>query len=145
MDAESPLRNVQLTSPVVSDAQVCRGQVDVHFVLEDLLEEALSLPKLELLRWLHVWRPLGMLRLCWESQDAAGQEVRRCCSTFPIYRFNVNRSDVTHCPGQQSIRERHGNKNKTCFCKLHRTNLLSGTVLSSLGNWRLVARVWVRK
>lgn len=33
---------VQLTPLIVSDAQVRRGQVDVHVMLEDLLEETLS-------------------------------------------------------------------------------------------------------
>lgn len=52
---------VQLTSLVVVDAKVRRGQVDAHVVLEDLLEEALPLSQFELLRHLHVGEPLAVL------------------------------------------------------------------------------------
>lgn len=44
-----------------------RGQVDVHVVLEDLLEEALPVPQFELLGHVHVWKPLAALALRWRS------------------------------------------------------------------------------
>lgn len=56
-----------LTSLVVSDTEVRRGQVDVHVVLEDLLEEALPLPYFELLGHVHLWKPLAALTLRWRS------------------------------------------------------------------------------
>lgn len=52
---------VQLTSLVVVDAKVRRGQVDAHIVLEDLLKEVLPLSQFELLRHLHVGEPLAVL------------------------------------------------------------------------------------
>lgn len=60
---------VQLTSLVVSDTEVCRGQVDVHIMLEDLLEETLSLSQLELLRCIHIREPLASLGLGWQTQQ----------------------------------------------------------------------------
>lgn len=60
---------VQLTSLVVPDTKVCRGQVDIHIVLEDLLEETLSLSQLERLRCIHIWEPLASLGLRWQIQQ----------------------------------------------------------------------------
>lgn len=59
----------QLTSLVVSDAKVRWGQVDIHVMLEDLLEEALPLSQLELLCRVHIWEPLATLGLRWQSQQ----------------------------------------------------------------------------
>lgn len=56
---------LQLTSLVVADAEVCRGQVDVHVVLEDLLKEALPLSQFELLGHVHLGDPLAMLSVRW--------------------------------------------------------------------------------
>lgn len=60
---------VQLTSPVVADAKVCRGQVDVYIVLEDLLKEALPLSQFELLCHVHVGEPLAVLGVCWQTEQ----------------------------------------------------------------------------
>lgn len=60
---------VQLTPLIVSDAKVRRGQVGVHIMLEDLLEETLSLSQLELLWRIHIWEPLATLRLRWQSKQ----------------------------------------------------------------------------
>lgn len=59
---------VQLTSFIVSDTKVCRGQVDVHIMLEDLLKETLPLSQFELLGDVHIWEPLAALSLRWQSQ-----------------------------------------------------------------------------
>lgn len=56
---------VQLTSLVVSDTKVSRRQVDVHVMLEDLLEETLSFSQLELLPRIYIWQPLATLSLGW--------------------------------------------------------------------------------
>lgn len=64
---------VQLTSFIVSDTKVCRGQVDVHIVLEDLLEETLPLSQFELLCYVHIWEPVATLSLRWQTQQK-GQE-----------------------------------------------------------------------
>lgn len=69
---ETNLQVKVLTSLVVSDTEVRRRQVDVHVVLEDLLEEALPLPQFELLGHVHLWKPLATLTLrCRSTQEGA--------------------------------------------------------------------------
>lgn len=51
-----------LTS-LVLDLEVGRREVDVNIVLENLLEEPLPLPELQLLRVVQLQDPLSMLRL----------------------------------------------------------------------------------
>lgn len=71
---ETNLQVKLLTSLVVSDAEVGRRQVDVHVVLEDLLEEALPLPQFELLGHVHFWKPLAALTLRWRSTQEGARE-----------------------------------------------------------------------
>lgn len=64
----------KLTSLVVSDTKVRRGQVDVHVMLEDFLEETLPLPQFKLLRRVHIEIPLTALGLRWK-QDGKTDET----------------------------------------------------------------------